>query len=258
MHNAFLYPETTEEKYSRSFIVSISIHVLVFLLVIFGQYFIPRKVISIGTGIGGGTGSDISTIGVIDEFSGGAGMVKPSIIPKPPILKEKLEEDKSKAIPLPNTVEPRKKTISQRQKTPESPTAANIIPTTPEPGSGGTGGYSSGSGGGIGGGIGVSLGDGSGSFGDNAYFRTIEKRISSNWSHPPDNARINIIYSFYIDAYGRILGIQKEKSSGNPMLDYMAERAILSCKDPPLPKPPQEFRGRTIQLKAYFIYPQDP
>jgi TonB family protein len=255
LHNAFSHPGSFEEKYSRTFIVSISIHVAVFLLVIFGQYLYPRKVIQIGTGLGGGTGGDISTVGVIDELSGGAGMFKPSITPKPPALEEKPVENKSKAIPLPDTVDRKKKTIPQTKTSPKAKPAANIIPTEPEPGSGGTGGRSGGSGGGAGGGIGVSIGAGSGGLGDNMYARTVERRISENWARPPEGVRVNIIYSFYIDAYGRIRGIQKEKSSGNPELDFMAERAIRSVID--LPAPPPEFEGQLIQFSVHFVYPPD-
>lgn len=254
-HNAFTISGPIKERYSRSFIVSMGIHVLVFLLVVFGQYLFPREVINIGSGIGGGMGGDISTVGVIDEFSGGAGMIKPSITPKPPALKEKPPENKAKAIPLPDTVEPRKKTVRQTQKSPKTETATNIVPTPAEPGSGGVGGYSGGGGGGIGGGLGVSIGTGSGSFGDHYYARTVEKRISDKWSRPPEDVRVEIIYSFYIDSYGRIQDIKKEKSSGNAGLDYMAERAIRAAKD--IPAPPADLQGHRIQFRAQFVYPPD-
>ena len=246
---------SVKEKYSRSFIVSISIHVAVFLFLIFGQYLFPRKVIEIGTGMGGGTGGDISTVGVVDELSGGAGMVKPFLVPKPPALEEKPVESKSEAIPVPDTVERRIKRPSQSQKSPKEKPITNLIPTPAEPGSGGAGGTSGGSGGGVGGGIGVSIGDGSGGLGDHYYARTVEQRISKNWVYPPEGIRVDIIYRFYIDDLGKIRGIQKEKSSGYPELDGMAERAIRSIKD--LPLPPAEFRGSLIQFRVHFVYPPD-
>jgi TonB family protein len=254
IQNAFSHTGSIEEKYKRSFYVSIAVHLAVFLFLVFGGYLLPRRVIQIGTGIGGGTGGDITTVGVVDEFSGGAGMYKPSITPVPPALKERPEENKSKAIPLPNTVERRKKTIPQPKAT-QPPPDTNIIPTTPEPGSGGAGGYSGGSGGGIGSGIGVSVGDGSGGFGDHWYARMIESRISQNWTYPPEGVHVDIIYRFYINAYGRIQGIQKMKSSGNEALDYMAESAIRAIKD--LSPPPDEFGGRLIQFSAHFVYPPE-
>jgi TonB family protein len=254
IQNAFSHTGSVEERYKRPFYVSITFHVAVFLFVVFGGYLLPRRVIQIGTGIGGGTGGNITTVGVVDEFSGGAGMYKPSITPVPPALKEKPEENKSKAILLPNTVERRIKTIP-KPKTSQPPADTNMIPTTPEPGSGGAGGYSGGSGGGIGSGIGVSVGDGSGGFGDNWYARLVERRISDNWTYPPEGVHVDIIYRFYINAYGRILGIQKIKSSGNEALDYMAESAIRAIKD--LSPPPDEFQGRLIQFSAHFVYPPE-
>lgn len=200
-------------------------------------------------------GGDTSTVGVIDELSGGAGMVKPSIVPKPPALEEKPAEKKSEIIPLPNTIEPRKRPSPQTKKsTPKVPTT-NIIPTRSEKGSGGAGGYSGGSGGGIGVGIGISVGDGSGGFGDHWYARTVESRISKNWTRPPDGVHVDIIYSFYIDAYGHIQGIQKVQSSGNSTLDLMAESAIRVIKD--LTPPPAEFQGRLLQFSAHFVYPPE-
>jgi TonB family protein len=255
VRSVFYHSGSIEEKYSRAFVVSISIHVAVFLLVIFGPYLLPRKVIQIGTGIGGGTGGDISTVGVIDELSGGAGMYKPSIKPTPPALEKKPEEDKSKAIALPDTLERKIKKVPKTKKSPESKSAANIVPTPAEPGSGGAGGYSGGSGGGIGGGVGVSIGDGSGSFAGHWYILAVENRISKGWSKPPEGVHVEIIYRFKIDAYGRIGDIYKEKSSGNPALDLMAERAIRSVND--LPPPPPEFRGRSIEFSANFVYPPE-
>jgi len=255
MINAFTHPGSLKEKYSRTFLLSMTIHVGVFLLAVFGHYLLPRRVIEIGTGAGGGKGGGVTTVGVVDEFSGGAGMVKPFIVPKPPALEEKPVENKSEAIPLPDTLERKIKRPAQSNKSADSKPATNMIPTPAEPGTGGAGGYSGGSGGGTGGGIGVSIGSGSGGIGDHWYARTVEKRISDNWTRPPAGMQVNIIYRFYIDDYGRIRGIQKDKTSGNPMMDRMAENAIRAIKD--LPPPPAEFRGRLIQFSAHFIYPPD-
>ena len=253
--NAFSLNGSVKEKYSRSFILSISIHVAVFLFLVFGQHLLPRKVIQIGTGAGGGTGGDTSTVGVIDELSGGAGMVKPFIVPKPPALEEKPVESKSKAIPVPDTVERRIKKPPQTSKSSKAKPSTNMIPTPAEKGSGGAGGYSGGSGGGVGGGIGVSIGGGSGGLGDHWYARAVERRISENWDRPPEGIRVNVVYSFYIDDFGNIRGIQKEMSSGQPVMDDRAISALRAIKD--LTPPPPEFRGRRIQFRAHFVYPPD-
>lgn len=247
-----------EEKYGQSLLASLGIHGIVILMVVFGGYLLPQTVIQIGSGPGGGTGGDVTTVGVVDELSGGAGMIKPSLVPKPPALLKEVPVDQSKAVPLPGTVEPKKK----KPETKVKPKAAkvipnsNIIPTAPEPGSGGIAKQSGGSGGGIGTGNGVSIGAGSGGFGDSWYARTVEARISSNWIRPSEGVRVEMIYSFYIAANGTIYGIKQEKSSGNPQMDLIAERAILASN--PLAPPPQEFRGRPIQFVAQFLYPPNP
>jgi TonB family protein len=244
-----------EERYGQSFFIALAIHAFAALFLFFGGFFYSSTPIRIGSGPGGGSGGDISTVGVVDELSGGAGMIKPSLTPKPPALQEEIPRDVTKAIPLPKTVEPKKKKNEPKPPQKEAPITqnSNVIPTAPEPGSGGVGGRSGGSGGGIGGGNGVSIGTGSGGFGDSWYARTVEARISSNWIRPPEGVRVEITYSFYIAADGTINGIKQEKSSGRPDLDLTAERAIRASN--PLAAPPPEFRGRLIQFVAQFIYP---
>lgn len=245
-----------QEKYGTSLLASLGIHATVVLLLLFGGYLFPSTAIQVGSGAGGGTGGDVSTVGVVDELSGGAGMVKPSILPKPPALKEKpLPKDQREAIPLPNTVEPQKKKNLKENAKSTKELQSNAIPTAPEPGSGGMGGRSGGSGGGFGGGNGVSIGPGSGGFGDSAYARTVESRISQAWTRPPEGQHLEMVYSFYIMADGSITGIKQEKSSGNPDYDRYAERAIQSLKYPRLTSPPPEFRGRPILFVVQFIYP---
>jgi TonB family protein len=250
-----------QERYGVSFLASVGIHAIVVLLILFGGYLLPSTVIQPGSGSGGGTGGDVSTVGVIDELSGGAGMIKPSLVPKPPALKEKpVPSDQSKAIPLPQTLEPKKKKTDAREAKNTKPVPdSSIIPTVPEPGSGGIGGQSGGSGGGFGGGNGVSIGLGSGGFGDSWYARTVEDRIGRNWARPL-GMRVEMVYSFYIRPDGTVAGIKLEKSSGNMLIDSSAERAIqlLNSRSNPLPAPPPEFRGRPIQFIAQFIYPLNP
>jgi len=246
-----------QENNWPSFLASVGIHAVVVLLILFSRFLLPSNVVRLGSGAGGGTGGDISTVGIIDDLSGGAGMVKPSLVPKPPVLEKKIKpQDESKAIPLPKTVELKSATKEIAKNTKPIP-RSNMIPTAPEPGSGGIGGRSGGSGGGIGGGNGISIGPGSGGFGNSAYARTVEDRIGRNWTHPPEGIQVEIVYSFYILPNGTVTGIKQEKSSGNPSLDMYAERAIRLLNSPsnPLPLPPLEYRTRPIQFMAQFIYP---
>jgi TonB family protein len=255
--NATLFrASSVEQKYGSSFLISIGIHAIIGLLILFGASLLPTPIILTGSGPGGGMGGEISTVGVVDELSGGAGMFKPSIVPKPPALEEKpVPKDESKAIPLPRTIEAKKRKPELAKNVKPIPDS-NAIPTAPEPGSGGAGGRSAGSGGGFGGGSGVSIGSGTGGIGDNWYARTVESRISEKWMRPAGGVRIEIVYSFYILANGRITNIKLEKSSGNPNLDWQAERAISNSD--PLSPPPLEFRGRPIMFVAQFIYPPNP
>jgi hypothetical protein len=250
----------TEEKYGHTFLLSLALHGLVLVLVVFGAYLLPSSAVQIkGSGPGGGTGGEAYTVGVVDELAGGIGMFKPSLIPKPPALLEKSpEKDESNAIPLPRTVEPKKKRytdkeINQAKISPSS----NVIPAAPEPGAGGSGGAGGGSGGGRGGGIGVSIGAGSGGIEDNWYARAVEDRISRNWIRPAEGVRLEIAYSFYIRPDGSIVGITKEKSSGNEELDLTAERAIraIGASNPLPPLPDDLFHGRTVKFLAQFVYP---
>lgn len=245
-----------EEKYGRSVLLSIALHAALLFLILLGGRLLPQTAVQLGSGPGGGIGGDISTVGVVTELSGGAGMVKPSMVPKPPALEKLPLEDVLKAVPLPGTLEARKKPEVRKTAKAAPPPPGNVIPTAPEPGSGGVAGGSGGSGGGSGGGHGVSIGTGSGGFGDNWYARQVETRISSNWTRPPEGMRVEIVYSFYIAANGTIYGIKQEKSSGNPQIDYTAMRAINASN--PLSPPPLEFRGRPIQFVAQFIYPPVP
>ena len=247
-----------EERYGPAFIASVGLHIGLVMLLLIIPFLIPRGTIVPLGGPGGGSGGEVFTVGVADELAGGAGMIKPSLVPQPPALPEEnaaMEEPKQEAIPLPRTVEKkaaRKAEKPSEKKVPESK-LTNVIPTAPRPGAGGTGGISGGSGGGFGGGVGISIGSGSGGLGNSWYARTVENRISQNWIKPPPGVQCDIVYSFYIAANGTIYNIKQVKSSGNPDLDFTAERAIRASN--PLAPPPPEFRGSDIQFVAEFVYP---
>ncbi len=256
-----------DERYGSSLLASVGLHAGAVLLFLIAPFILPRPApLRIGTGPGGGQGGESYAVGVADELGGGAGMIKPSLVPQPPALPaEKVaakEEDNPKAVPIPDTIAPKKtkpkaqpKEIASTKK-PAPARETNAIPTSPRPGAGGTGGLGGGTGGGRGGGNGVSIGSGSGGFGDSWYARVVESRISSNWIRPGEGVKVEIVYSFYIGSDGSIYNVTKEKSSGNEALDMAAERAIRASN--PLAVPPPELRGRPVQFVAQFIYPQSP
>jgi TonB family protein len=251
-----------EERYARSVFASVGLHLGLFLFIWLGPYLFPSiSPIHLGTGPGGGLGGDTYSIGVADDLGGGAGMIKPSVVPQPPAMppEKQIKEESKQAVALPDTIPPKKKPQRALDSQPGKkapPVNPNLIPTAPEPGAGGTGGLAGGSGGGRGGGIGVSIGAGSGGQGDSWYARVVEARISSNWIRPAPGVRLEIVYSFFIAADGSIYNITKEKSSGNDALDLAAERAIRASN--PLAAPPPEMRSRPIQFVAQFIFPPSP
>ena len=277
-----------EEKYGLAAMISFIFHGAVLLFLIFGAWLFPQTTIRLGSGEGGGIGGgDIATVGLVEQFSGGAGMVKPGMVPQPPALvptpqetaPPKVPEVNESAIPIPEKVdapkakpsapktEPKPKTEAKTEPTPATKTAAktaakpkepaqstgNAIPVEARPGSGGVAGTGAGSGGGTGSGLGISIGPGSGGIGDSWYAQVVEKRISDNWSRPPEGINIDMTYSFYINANGGIYDVKQEKSSGNRLIDLTASRAINAAS--PLSRPPREFQGRKIQFVARFVHP---
>ena len=283
-----------EEKYGRAAMVSFAVHCIALLVLIFGVRLFPQTVVHLGSGQGGGIGgADIATVGLVDQFSGGAGMYKPSMVPQPPALVPTPAETAQPktpviddiAIPLPDRVDPPKPKppAAKTEPKPEPKTEAkpkaeakpaakpaakttakpkestqptgNAIPVEARPGSGGVAGTGAGSGGGIGGGSGISVGTGSGGVGDSWYAQVVERRISEGWSRPPEGMRVDVTYSFYVTETGRIYNIRLEKPSGNPLIDQTAQRAINAAN--PLSKPPREFLGNAIQFVVRFVHPPD-
>jgi outer membrane biosynthesis protein TonB len=250
-----------EERLGRSFLASLGIHLAFAGVMLLLPRLLPRpQPLLVGSGPGGGIGGESYAVGVVDDVSGGAGMVKPSIVPQPPAIvpeQKTPEVAKKEAVALPDTAREKKRPPAAKtadaSKKKAPPAVSQVVPTQPQPGSGGAGGVSAGSGGGRGGGSGVSIGAGSGGFGDSWYARVVESRISSNWIRPSPGIRVEITFSFYIASNGSIFDIKKEKSSGNEALDLTAERAIRASN--PLAAPPLYLRGRPLQFIAEFVYP---
>ncbi len=162
-----------EERFGRSFLASLGLHAAFAAVMLLLPRFLPRaQPLLIGSGPGGGIGGESYAVGVVDEVSGGAGMVKPSIVPQPPalVVEQKAPEvARKEAIALPDTAREKKPPAAKKAAKDDAkkvPPSSLVVPTQPQPGVGGVGGVSAGSGGGRGGGNGVSIGAGSGGFGD--------------------------------------------------------------------------------------------
>ncbi len=262
-----------EEGYRGAFTVSAVGHILLFLFFLFAAELLPRGApIVIGSGQGGGQGDDFVTVGLSAELSGGTGMHKPAITPRPeavaapepskpappPPQKEEsvfLEKapvrETPKETPKESAVSPAKSQVSAESPQPKP------IPRQPEPGSGGPGGQSLGSGGGFGGGQGVTIGTGTGEGAmDSWYVRQVEQRIGQNWlktSLGQLENPVRTVISFEIRADGRIDNVKIEQRSGIGSIDLAAERAVRASD--PLSPLPFELRSRTVKFVAYFEYP---
>jgi hypothetical protein len=254
--NTLLEIPLIEERYGRFFFISIAFHGLFILLILFGGYLLPSKMIQIGDGGHGEgeKGGGIPTVGIgnlpSDLRAYGDGLIKPPLNPPPPAPTREHRVEKANSIRIPGPSQ-------LKGKTKPVPEAATNIPKDRQLGIGGNPGNNSGSGGGSGGGNGVFIGPGLGGIGDDWYSRQIGPRISQHWIHPADGKHIEMVYSFYISANGTLYEIKKEKSSGNESIDLTAEQALFRTYNPdPLPPPPVELRGR--KLTVIFSYPSNP
>ena len=283
-----------EEKYGRSVMVSLAVHIAVLVVLVVGAKLFPGTVVLHGSGQGGGiSGADIITVGLVDQFSGGTGMIKPSMVPQPPAIvpapqaaqpkdQPKISEIEVKPLTIPEKIEaPKPKAPETKPETkpdpkpeaktepkpeikpavkPASKTTAKPKEATPPPGNiipveprPGSGGASGNAA--VSSGSGISVGTGSGGVSDSWYAQVVEKRISDGWIRPPDGIRVDATYSFYVNANGEINNVKQENSSGNKQLDMNVERAIRAAS--PLSKPPREFQGKRIQFIARFVHPPE-
>ena len=250
---------------------SILAHVLLFLFFLFGVRLLPESApLKIGTGPGGGQGGDFVSVGLSADISGGAGMYKPAITPRPATAPPPKEVEKKESEPPPPTQEVflekkasvKKKQTSEPERKPKSkPEPAQkkgLIPREPDPGKGGPASGTGGSGGGFGSGRGVSIGSGSGEEAgiDSWYIRQVEQRVSQNWlqtSLGRLNRPVEAIASFVVRSNGQIENIQLQQPSGISSVDRAAMRAIHASN--PLPPLPYELRGRSVRFQAVFEYP---
>ena len=127
-------------------------------------------------------------------------------------------------------------------------------------GSGG-GSYSTrGSGGGLGSGSNPGPGNPNGTPGIDAirqpnwgpYMRDLEQRIKRNWFPPKGDSSKRVVITFTIARDGRLLSKKITKSSGVPLADQAALKAIESTA-PFRPLPP-EFKGTSVPIEFTFDY----
>ncbi len=245
-------------------------HILLLLLVLLTSYLWGPSTLLLGGAVGGGSSSDLISVGLLEELSGGAGMYKPGIVPRPQVAAPPPTERKvEQAEPEPDEPVFVEKKLTSRpespdpvrnygvpKKTEETP-SEGVIPQPAQPGSGGRAATSPGSGGGLGGGLGIQIGEGSpGSGVASWYVRQLEQRVGQNWlrtSLQGLNQRVRTEISFEVGRNGVIENIEIIRPSGVRSVDQAARRAVLASS--PLPPLPVELRRRTLRVMAVFEYP---
>ncbi len=84
------------------------------------------------------------------------------------------------------------------------------------------------------------------------YMRDLEQRIKRNWQPPKGDTSKRVVVTFSIAKDGRLLIKKVVKSSGFPLADQAAIRAIETTA-PFRPLPP-EFKGNSVPIEFTFDY----
>ncbi len=239
---------------------SVTLHVALFALALFG-YLIPSGRGESWGGTTGGGGAMSATLvssiplpkpptetqNVLANESKGLTQSPPKEVPK----------EEPKAIPIPERETKRKGPESTQKKPPPKQVAEaedNKIPF----GEGGpvSGPYGSFSAGGAKGGL--SFTGGTGDFGSRFgwYVDAVRRKVSENWLKYEVDPRVDVarrVYiTFEITRSGQPENIQVEQSSGVPSLDLSAMRALQRIDTfGPLP---QEYAGRYVAVEFWFDY----
>src|SRR5206468_2157534 len=82
------------------------------------------------------------------------------------------------------------------------------------------------------------------------YLRQVEGKISQRWEAKSDGVQPQVI--FEINRDGKIRALVVEKSSGNPLSDQAALRAVTEAA--PFPPLPEEFRETFLRVHMGFTY----
>lgn len=83
------------------------------------------------------------------------------------------------------------------------------------------------------------------------YIITMQDLINRNWTSKQQAEGITVM-KFTIQRDGTLTAIQREKSSGQPTLDFLSERALLLTKQ--LPPLPAAYTGPALTVHLTFEY----
>jgi TonB family protein len=240
----------------RMVAVSVAVHVIVAVLVIFAPAgFLgkpveaPRTVMTISLGGGGGPSSGGATAMTSRPVQVQAPTVPREAVRPPAAKTPEMTIPKNAAKPSKNTPtqvvaqapdEARGRTPTKGAKT----SAGNAVAETSVPRGQGFG-------------LSTSGGEGSGSTLDVAdfccpeYIQTMLQRIRSIWNQD-QKADGECIIKYTIQRDGRITDHEVERSSGDPLLDTAARRAVASTRQ--LPPLPSQFPNPTLTVHLNFRY----
>ena len=124
-----LITHVKSDRLSRPFLFSAVGHLVLFLGGTFvTDLFPPVEIVSGSTGVGGGQGGNLVSVGLAADLGGGAGMYKPAVTPRvqaapPPPAKRKQEVTPKAA---PDQVEFQQKTSRKRRPRKKKPAAVPI------------------------------------------------------------------------------------------------------------------------------------
>jgi protein TonB len=256
-----------QERFDRSVIASVFLHVGLAALVLFSSKLFPS------TGLNWGSKDASPASGINVKIAGsvsGIALPTPEVVTEtapandnPGLYKSKEPEPapeptkKAVEIPDPKVL----KTPQPKKAAPPAPSAAKSTPPPPEiptnavPGGEGKpsmsyGDFSTGAGG-----AGLQFGDAA--FGDRfgTYVNTLKRTISNNWLKSMVDARVQkaprVYVTFDIERDGTVTNVGVQQSSGIPSLDRSAQRAVQVSSLPPLPS---EYRGSKVNVIFYFEY----
>jgi len=90
------------------------------------------------------------------------------------------------------------------------------------------------------------------------YFEIIRRRLQANFYHPGtgrSEEKLKTTVYFQITASGAIVNTRVEYSSGTPVFDQVAKRAVLASN--PFPPLPETFGGDLLAVHCDFFSSQD-
>jgi TonB family protein len=211
---------------------------------------VPKTVMTISLG-GGASGSE--TAGLTPESG------KPIQAVKPPEEAAKPEALRPPAAKTPAMTLPEKNAKPLKPTAPVKEAPDDARGRTPTRGAETRPGTAAADTGIRGQGFGLSSGHGagSGSFLDVSdfccpdYIALMSERIRSHWTPQADSAG-EVLVAFTIQRDGRITGPVLERSSGNPILDLSAQRALFTTRQ--LPALPAAFPNPTLTVHLNFQY----